>query len=224
MISILCPTRERVDKAKRYLESIVGTALGKDFEVLFYVDDDDPLVDEYDVLNGEFSRVVVGSHDTVSIAWNRLAKISQGNILMMGNDDCIHETKSWDTIIHFHAARYFDDIFCLYGDDGVKKNSQCTFPIVSRKWYNIVGYFVPEIFMFGYNDAWIEAIAKKLNRLEYIPHLTIKHLHFTYGNPIDGTYKMNRNNNQPEKDKKIFNENQYLVDIAANKLRKVMRG
>ena len=59
----------------------------------------------------------------------------------------------------------------MYGD----------FPIVSRKWFNTLGYFTPGCFEFTFNDGWITDLGSRINRLHYVKKVKVPHLHADIG-------------------------------------------
>ena len=209
-IAILTPTRGRPEGMKRLVETSKKMASDPDsVSHFFYVDSDDPCYEQYIVDSN--STCIFGEPQSVSKSWNCCAKsaIKDGaDVFIMGNDDQEYCTPAWDHILKEHLARYEDEIYCAWFDDGINGEKHCAFPIVSRKWYMTVGYFAPECFNFGYNDTWIFDIAKRIHRTHYIPEVIAEHKHFTVGkSEMDDTYARNRTQergNLYEKDKIIF--------------------
>jgi hypothetical protein len=233
-ISLLCPTRERVAMAETYIRSAFTTATyPKRVELLLYVDNDDLELKNYQAMVEKYATkrlkvyVIAGPPISVSQSWTHLAERSTGHYLAMGNDDLVYVTKGWDVRLEEEAAKYPDDIFCMWFNDGLKKETHCTFPIISRKWYNTVGYFSPGIFEFFFNDTWIMKIGEKIDRMHYVDDVIVEHRHFSspkgYGK--DSTTLRNRAGNaagRNSRDQKIFNETEHLREEAAARLREVM--
>ena len=146
----------------------------------------------------------------------------------MGNDDLLYRTSHWDTILKQKIQNYYhkDEIYCAWFNDGLNGSKHCAFPILSRKWYKTVGYFSPGVFNFGYNDTWVFDIAKKIDRLLYIPEVLVEHMHFTIGkSDNDKTYQRNRieeRGNLYELDAEIFEQTKELRVQDAEKLITVM--
>lgn len=110
----------------------------------------------------------------------------------MANDDEVWITKGWDRRLNEEADKFPDDIYCIYFDDGYIHDKGCSFPMISRKWFETLGYFTPGIFKFLANDTWIEYTARYIDRLHYVPDVLVEHRHHLYGNAeIDNTYKRN---------------------------------
>ena len=110
----------------------------------------------------------------------------------MANDDEVWITKGWDRRLNEESDKFPDDIYCIYFDDDIFHDKGCSFPMVSRKWYDTLGYFTPGIFKFLANYTWIEYIVRHINRLHYVPDVLVEHIHHLYGSAeIDNTYKRN---------------------------------
>lgn len=193
MVSLLCPTRGRPNLFARMVESASRLAR-EPLEILAYVDADDAAIHEYTIRFG--SLIQVGAPVRVGQAWNALAVKATGQFLMMANDDLIFRTENWDVILeHFAESLPGDGIYVLYCDDGAGGNPQdrCAFPIVSRAFYNALGYYVPEHFNFLYHDTWLGEVGKLAGRLFYVPDICIEHMHFSYGKAaFDATYARHR--------------------------------
>ena len=217
MISILTPSRGRPKRYERFAESVMSNADGE-VELLTYVDSDDPTCTEYP------KDVYVGpKQPSVGCCWNYLAEVADGDVLIMGNDDLVYRTEGWDTILLDQLSGFSDKIYCAYFNDGINGKKHCAFPIISRKWFETVGRFVPECFRFFCHDTWVMDVARKIDRLHYIPEVFIEHEHFTNKKaPKDKTYTMNRGNNTSRHDLNTLRDTENERVIEANKLREVM--
>lgn len=231
IISLLCPTRQRIENTNRLITSLVTTTVHPErVELLFYIDNDDPAIDSYRKLIAErqeqLGRIeaIYGEPISVSKSWNNIAKIATGNILKMCNDDLVYKTEGWDNILDREVKKYPDEIYCMWFNDMLHRQRMCTFPIISRKWYDTVGYFAPGIFGFFYNDTWVHDIAKRIGREHYIDEVIHEHMHFTNRKAeFDETYKRARERGNSADDGRTFNESADKREADANKLRKVMR-
>jgi len=228
MISILMPTRERAALAECMIDSAFETADDKSkLEIHLYVDSDDSKQIAY-LKFAEKSNVyvTVGSPCLVSKAWNTLAAKCKGTILMMGNDDLMYTSKGWDTRLREEVAKYPDQIYCIGFDDGFTKDKRrpdgtriCAFPIVSRRWYETLGYFVPEVFRFFFHDTWLEWIGRELGRLIFIDDMKVEHWHFSTGKMgRDATTQRNRGDKQSQRDEETFKQLELDRKRAAKKL------
>jgi hypothetical protein len=240
-ISLLCPTRARPQNVAVFMHSVRTTAARPDrIEVLFYIDDDDPQLETYlqyfnkaEKRNRKLMRCVpiVAPPIGVSKAWTSLAEQSTGDLLFMANDDQYYVDYAWDLATERICDRYPDDIFCLYYEDrshdeipeeGVPRGN---FPIVSRKWFDVVGHFTPGIFKFWCNEVWLLDIAQRIGRLQSIPGVYVDHLHYdAYKSPFDETYfRPQMSGTVAQHDRELFAATALDRMKAAVKLHRVIR-
>tara|TARA_R100000908_G_C3741512_1_gene137916 strand:+ start:557 stop:1270 length:714 start_codon:yes stop_codon:yes gene_type:complete len=229
IFSILTPTRNRPDKVQRFITSIKRTTKqhGR-VELFFYVDNDDPCLEEYVMIEAmyqeDFLRVkfLIGEPKSVSKSWNDLAKMCMGDYMIMGNDDLQYETMSWDNLLESNLNYLPDPYWCSWVNDDINGPKHCAFPIISREWYETLGYFAPGVFNFGYNDTWVFDIAKRINRTNYIGNILVRHRHFSKdSNEMDDTYARNRTQdkgNLYRLDKKIFDDEADTREDHAQKI------
>lgn len=220
-ISILTPTRNRAVNLSRMVQSAVHKSSGyNELQFLNYIDDDDPSIDFYKLEQKKlnFSDYVeflniINEPQSVSKSWNILAKealSSNCDILLMGNDDQVFQTQNWDSILIDEIKNFNHSLYCMWFDDKINAKNHCAFPIVPKEWFEILGYFTPGIFHFGYNDTWIFDVAKRAGITKFIPNVTVEHRHFTVNkSEYDETYAFNRTQsrgNLYDKDKIIFDD------------------
>jgi hypothetical protein len=228
-IAILTPTRERAKRRKIFHNSVISLA-SSSVKCYYYIDNNDPELEEYKtqtMLPGAYN--IIGEPISVSKSWNILASkaIQEGaDVLIMGNDDIIYETKDWDLLLKKEILNFPDNIYCLWFEDKINGDKHCAFPIVSKEWVKCLGYFTPGIFNFGYNDTWIFDIAKKIGRYKYLPNIIAEHKHWSINTDlIDNTCIRNRwgdRGNLYMLDAKIWEEQEYKRVEEANKLRELM--
>lgn len=230
--TLLCPTRNRPVGAFRYLQSIERTIANPErIEVLFYIDEDDPRLPEYKYLFDSHKThlnhvdYVVGPRKSVSISWNDIAEKAIGDVLAMGNDDLIHVTPHWDMKLDDEINKYEDEIYCLFFKDLNRSDEAVTFPIVSRKWYNTLGYFTPGIYGFQYNDTHIADIGRGVERLRILHDIQVDHRHWTTTGKQDGIVEQESARNTLKTDGEIYNSAKTRASIQGDimKLRQVMR-
>lgn len=193
IISILCPSRGRPDIFRRMVDSALNMGTGRS-EVLVYLDEDDPQRSAYPLML--IDEVLTGPSETLGKIWNQLARVAKGDLLMMANDDLVFATKDWDQRIieTIDRTRPADDIFVAWADDGAPNSAKrCTFPIVSRRWFELLGYLAPECFHFLWHDTWVGDIGKRLERTLPIADVLIEHRHFAFKKAAyDATYRRHR--------------------------------
>jgi len=172
-ISVLCPSRGRPEKAKRMLDSIYATKNGSEVEVLFYLNEDDPRLQEYP-LDDKRCIVHIGKDSPPAWSWNWLAGKATGDLLMLMGDDNIFTTPCWDEKYIEAAKQYPDGIFVISCPDGRTKDGN-PHPTVGRGWVNTLGYFVPPIFLHWFVDSWTQYMAQSLGRFIRLEDVEIKH-------------------------------------------------
>ena len=229
-ISILTPTRNRPNNCDRFIKSLYETTqYTGTLELLFYVDSDDPAKDIYKEIEerwqNNFWRVefVIGEPMSVSKSWNIIAKKSLGDIMIMGNDDLVYKTVRWDSKLMAKLIELDNPYYLTWFNDGINGNRHCAFPVISREWYEALGYFSPGVFNFGYNDTWVYDIAKRVGKLNYMSEILVEHLHFSVGKSnMDDTYARNRSQekgNLYRKDKEIYERTVEDRILAAEKIK-----
>ena len=229
-ISILTPTRNRPNNCDRFIKSLYETTqYTGTLELLFYVDSDDPAKDIYKEIEerwqNNFWRVefVIGEPMSVSKSWNIIAKKSLGDIMIMGNDDLVYKTVRWDSKLMAKLIELDNPYYLTWFNDGINGNRHCAFPVISREWYETLGYFSPGVFNFGYNDTWVYDIAKRVGKLNYMNEILVEHLHFSVGKSnMDDTYARNRSQekgNLYRKDKEIYERTVEDRILAAEKIK-----
>ena len=226
-ISIVTPSRDRAAKAKGYIQSIQDTATHPErVEVLLKVDDDDPQLEAYRQIKNHpwtLKRVHIeigpSLFGDIGSMWNAVAKLAEGNIFFAGNDDLMHITPGWDVVIDREVAKYPDEIYCLWFNDGINGADHCAFPFVSRKWYETIGFLYPLGLKYCYPDTWVFDLGKKVGRARYIPEVTVEHQWM--GRNQDETYRRSRR--QGEGDAQAFKDREPERDHQAALLRKVMQ-
>ena len=201
MISVLTPSRGRPEM----LNTMIASA--KKCEHCVYLDEDDaenykfPPVPE----RSAAIRVFVGPRQSLGKAWNKLAEKATGDYLMMGNDDLVFRDKNWKERLEETISP--DQIAVACFDDGLNGPNHFAFPIVTRAWYETLGYFAPELFSFGFHDTWIFDIAQKAGCANYIGDVLVEHLHPTVGKrPVDQTFRERNWANDPQ----IFRDSEVI--------------
>lgn len=194
-ISILLPTRKRVELVKKSLKSLLDNAAHPErIEVMLAIDEDDTESCNFfqNHLWQEFiSQWPVTCDITVTARYgytglfkyvNLLGQKSSGQHLMFWNDDALMLSQNWDIEIDKEAGFF-----------GVLR-MQCPnhphpfalFPIIPRKWQELFGC----ISKVAHSDWWIYQICNPLGRLKNIP-VEVYHdrADLTGGNNADETYQ-----------------------------------
>ena len=190
MISFCIPSRGRPRFAKRLVESAIGHADHKT-EFLFYLNDDDPTLEEYkDVLDNQ--HYTVGPNQSTCYSWNMMAKKASHDLIMLMGDDVEIQTMHWDTLISEQFQKYNDKILLVVPSDGRQKGSgqfaehikkpklwdDTNLPAphfaVHRNWINTTGYLAPPFFWHFFVDTYTQKLARRINRCLYMPNVVFK--------------------------------------------------
>ena len=224
-IAILTCSRGRPKRLFNFLNSVHKLAYKPErIKSYNYIDSDDQSIEIYkEVLKSRTNTsLFIGPSQSVSKSWNVIAEkaINEGaDILITGNDDMLYRTIGWDNLLEREVNKYPDRIFCMWFEDLINGPNHCAFPIISKEWYGVLGYFFPGIFNFGYNDTWIYNIALLIKRAHFIPYILNEHLHFTTGKmKADETTIRARKNSSFKLDKEIFENSKPQREDDAKKL------
>ena len=182
MISFCCPSRGRPELAKRLIDTACENQDG-DTEFLFYLNDDDPKLEQYqDLIKQKY--YTIGPNQSTCFSWNLMCEKATNDIVMLMGDDVQVKTKHWDTLIVNEINKYEDKILMVVPSDGRLKtagklgNKVRLWPdeplgaahfAVHKNWTNTLGYLAPIFFWHWHVDSYTQKVARKLNRCLYLP-------------------------------------------------------
>lgn len=176
-VSVLVPTRGRVERLRTLLESFGQTVYHGRAELVFRVDDDDVATQEFLMSSSDNRRwrMIVGprldGYASMATYFNELYAAATGDVLMCGNDDMVFLTPAWNVAILNEANRYPDGVF----DFGVLTHNAENFPFatVSKMACDKLGFlFDPRIF---WGDIFWRDIAVYFGRALPLPSVSIAH-------------------------------------------------
>lgn len=196
-ISILLPTRKRVDMVEASLASLLGRARNPEhMEVLIAYDDDDQQSHEYFTGAGweNFISQWPVQHKIFCVPrWgyralhkyiNMLAQASRGQWIFFWSDDPLMETDYWDD--HVHANKDFVGLLHIVASNAPMNCS--ILPLFHRQWIELFGCVSP----INHADSWMSDICWNARARRVIP-VTIFHDRFEdSGNNRDETYEDKR--------------------------------
>jgi len=170
-ISVLVPTRHRLDRLAVLLASYERTTALENSELVFRIDDDDTetikfLKDHHCVVGPRHA-----GYASMPTFFNELAMCAEGDVLLCGNDDMIFRTTGWAEKILKVANKYPDGIF----DIGVTTLNETHYPfsIVSKKMVEHLGFlWDPRIF---WGDIFLRDVAAWFDRCIMLPEVAIDH-------------------------------------------------
>ena len=190
-IAILLPTRGRAEMLERSIQSLISMAKDPNqIQLMLAFDNDD------EVGTKHFEQVVQPWLDDNMINYtamtfeplgyirlneyvNELARNSDARWLVFWNDDAVMETQDWDNEI-----MKWDGQFKLLAFRTHNLHPYSIFPIVPRKWLDLLGYLSPH----QISDAWLSQQAYMLDIMERIPVEVLHDRHDLTGNNKDETF------------------------------------
>lgn len=175
MISLLMPSRERPQLARKAIESFGNH---KGFEFILAIDSNDSLIEEYD-----FAKTLITQqhgYEGLHHYFNKMAKLAKGKWLMLFNDDAVLESDPdslYKSICSFSPSK--PTVLNVYSE------SDNLFPIISRKFYDIIGHYS----LSPHVDSWVQQIGEQTGTQVFIPNIKINHFRDTMS---DETYRNSR--------------------------------
>lgn len=233
-IALLCPVRGRPDYLYAYCESIVKTASHAErLSLQFYVDTDDPTAKQYQMLEHELRgrypdkfeiNFIYGDPIGALRTINIMAAQSDADIFMSSNDDLNFVTPGWDARIDQEAAKFPDGIFHIWFNDGYFGDKLSCFSIVSRVWFEALGYINSLLFEHYVGDYWIHHLGRFLKRNVYLEDIIISHRHkdaeesgVQFDWQEDGPAKR-----KMERDNEVFAKSERYLRLDTEVLQKVI--
>ena len=181
LISLIVPTRARVEKLRQFLHSLAATTAKPDrVEVILVADQDDPQTLAFRDPAMTFKMVPVPPGQTMS-ALNRAGyAASGGDFIMLVNDDVIVRTRAWDERVVEVFRTFPDGIVLVHVNDTIFGDKLCTFPFLTRAYCEIAGGICPEDYTRYRIDDHIYNVFNLLavlgrKRIVYLPDIVFEH-------------------------------------------------
>ena len=168
-ISVLVPSRNRIEGLARCIKSMDAKASGKhDVRYVIGIDGDDkPTIGMALALRAEGFPVVpcvVERQPTLGGLTNILAERCPGDVYVAWGDDFRVKTDRWDDIIADAWVAQKDGVWWW------RCEPQVTLAIISEKWRAAAGRIYTDYFPFWYDDIWlVELLRYTTGRLECNP-------------------------------------------------------
>ena len=184
-ISLLCPTRNRIDGLTRMWSSALDTASNPDkLELVLYVDHDDLETIQFLKSNLPEASTIFSDPNKPEIysnLHNKCCANSQADIVFGCADDLIFRSQDWDNIILNKFEEIDDKIAFIFGNDGHWGSNFGTHGFFHKNWFNTLGYLAPPIFTVDYSDNYVNDLSNAISRRFYIEDIFIEHMHWTFG-------------------------------------------
>lgn len=196
LISVMLPTRHRVDLVKRSISGLLEKANNPaNIEILIAYDDDD--MDSKEFFSTEWNKLInsFGAHTQVfetpqwgygelNDYYNLMSKNAKGQWLLLWNDDALMMDPAWDTAISQHK----DFLGMIHMNTDNFGKHLTLFPLVPREWIKLFGC----LSLSNLNDSWIQDICHAANTVLTIEPRIFHDRFDVTGNNHDSTY-LNRN-------------------------------
>jgi hypothetical protein len=177
-ISVLVPTRGRVERLRTMLASYEATDDGHS-ELIFRVDEDDRLTVEFFASLSTpklyINRIIVNSrlqgYTSMPAFFNEMLTRASGDVLMCGNDDMVFRTPGWASLILAKANEYPDGLF----DIGVSTYNEDHYPFwtISKMVATRLGFALdPRIY---WGDIYWRDVMGAFGRAVMLPSVSIEH-------------------------------------------------
>jgi glycosyltransferase involved in cell wall biosynthesis len=181
MISLIIPTRKRIESLNRLFNSIEETCSSTgNLEVLIAVDDDDidtiSFIEQYSTKGRLLIRTIIGKrgkgyldlHNKIS----ELCQMSSGKFLFFLADDVQFMTKDWDEkMLSTYNRMYSDNIFWVRTSHNEEGNPWAQCFAISRDWYNVTGH----LGTCYQQDTEFNDVARYVGREVFIKDIVIIH-------------------------------------------------
>ena len=216
-ITLLVPSRERINEKRNLINSIVNTVEDiNNITLYFGIDDNDPTKGQitHIVKQYPFIKIVEihnnGKFEGLGKLWNICARASNEEVMAMIGDDMEFRTKNWDTKIleEFSPDNCpKDNIKMVYCYDGRHGPAISVNAFVHRAYMDLTGYFMREEFRVDFIDLWLQQVFTALSRIKYRGDIHIEHKHWSFGKmPRDGVANNLRGNDYPSISQKLWVE------------------
>lgn len=181
----ILPTRGRPENLARFVEACERTRVWE-WPCRVRVDADDPALPAYHALKlPPWFTIRVGPRVSNGPALNEQfqAEPFWGFYGVLA-DDVVPETPGWDSALIAAAGR--DGV--AFADDGIQGAALATHPVLGGDFVRALGWIaLPGLKRLYADNVWTE-IARARGVLRYLPDVSLRHVHFSTGAPMDATY------------------------------------
>lgn len=170
LVSFLLPVRKRPKTLKLSLDSLLNTCSNvSNYEVIVVFDDDDiETINEFDSWDKNYNYKKIISqrfgYDFLNKYYNLASNESSGKWLWVWNDDTEMINKNWDLIIEEYNDQFLIlNPFNTREMDAVYLQTHTLFPIIPRKYVELLGHISP----WNHIDTYIERICSEYIKNEF---------------------------------------------------------
>jgi hypothetical protein len=201
------PTLGRPEWFKKTLQIYLDRLSGlHEYEFVISLNEDDSTMNNDEMKSfmnsilGENDGFHFGHHQTKIDAVNADMEGRDFDVLFLISDDMIPQGDNFDDVIVQHMLKYFPNMDgALHYDDGCcGKDRTITLSIMGKKLYDIFGYIYHPSYKSFYCDNEFTDVVRKLNAVQYIPEVIVKHDWQGWGKDRDKVYQRNSRLGKPD--------------------------
>jgi len=187
--SLFLNSRLRTNLLRNFLSSVEEMTFDKNnIEILIKYDNDDELTHAFSKENFNIeTKFIRGPRpDNLCASYNQLVKKCVGENLFVCNDDISILTKNWDQIALQKIEKYNTDscnsdgvYYCRTLCNSVDRDvtaGYCSFPIVSKKATDVLGFFMYDAFRSLGGDSSIYRVYSGVRRVLDLSEIKIDHI------------------------------------------------
>ena len=189
--SLFLNSRGRPKELLSLLDSIYNTCHDiTQIEILINLDLDDiesqeALLKDYTVKQSLFSKIFLIERPTnLHKAMNELVKRAKGNYLFVLNDDVVFLTDNWDKIILDETQSIKNEVYYIHTTDTSMDKGNggyySSFPILTRKAYEKLGYFMDERLVGLGADVCLYRVFNEIGKVKKVDIILDHIYHNTY--------------------------------------------
>ncbi len=166
-IAILIPSKQRVKKLNRLIDSLKDKTDNKNrIFLLILIDENEIYKEDYILYVKKMSKelnikLYFRDESTHNLRNNFLASKINADLYFPLNDDVIFIMKGWDSYLdEISSMTPLNKAFSIWTTSTSKYHYlHSEFPIVNYKWFKNLGY-IGNLYLFGYIDTWICDLGK----------------------------------------------------------------
>lgn len=179
-ISILHPSRSRpIEALNTMVHWLQNIVYPQQWEYILSVDSNDPELKGYEALDlkgAQNMRMIVNDNQNIVQAANQAARLASGGIFILVSDDflCFN---GWNQVIR-EALKGKSGVLKTF--DGIQRWI-VTLPIMTRDYYEELGYFYHPSFAHMFCDTHMTQVADLKKKLIIRNDIVFKHNHYSIG-------------------------------------------
>lgn len=228
-ISLLLATRNRIDKLKQCLKSIVDTVSDiSNIEIVFGYDVDEneslttflSFIDDNKNLDIIFQLIKFKPPYHLNDKYNYIGQMARNELLFSVANDLTFTTKNWDKmIINKFESLPKDKISCMWINDGLGSETLPRHYIIHKNYLQVTRNYACHLLKHYFSDNWIFDVSTKINRYEYLKDIIVEHSSPVLSNTPPDNMIIDEMNNWFYLDQNVYQGTQALRDLEITKLK-----